>query len=304
MSQPMARRKTPNQLGTNYFKEIEAELPVKPSQLHIAVYPVPTNKIEKLAKSVDRILIFEEGYPFIEKQLRSVLNEYENISGKMDGYLPASGELDADVVRRALALEQRPGVDVEVGELPPRPPQLCKGCPHIDTFNAINEAIKDCDHSLVTSDIGCYSLGALPPYSAIESILCMGASIGTATGAIQAGLKNVIATIGDSTFLHSGITPLLDAVSANTNLTVIIMDNSTTAMTGGQDTVLTSPQKKELVKGLGVSPEHVRVIVPLKKHTEENAKVIREELSHEGASVIIAQRECIQTLKQHRKEAE
>ncbi len=289
-------------LGTNYFKEIEKELPAKPSHLHIAVYPVPAGKIKELAKSVNRIVIFEEGYPFVEKQLRSILNESENINGKMDGSLPASGELDADVVRKALALEPKPGIGIEVGELPPRPPQLCQGCPHIDTFNAINEAIKDCEQSLVTSDIGCYSLGALPPYSATESILCMGASIGTAKGAVEAGFKNVIATIGDSTFIHSGITPLLDAVSASVNMTVIIMDNSTTAMTGGQNTVLTSPQKESLIRGAGVAAEHLRVIVPLKKNAEENVKVIKEEMAYDGVSVIIALRECIQTLKKQKKE--
>ncbi len=284
-------------LGTNYFKEIAPDLPVKPSHLHIAVYPVPASKVKELAKKVDKIVIFEEGYPFIEKQLRSILNESENIQGKMDGFLPASGELDPDIVRKVLGLEPKPGVGVEVGDLPARPPQLCVGCPHIDTFNAINEAIKDCDQSFVSSDIGCYSLGALPPYSATESILCMGASIGTAKGAVEAGFSNVIATIGDSTFTHSGITPLLDAVSANVNMTLIIMDNSTTAMTGGQDTVLSSPQRESLIKGAGVPSEHIRVIVPLKKNAEENIKVIKEEMAHDGVSVIIALRECIQTLK-------
>ena len=100
--------------------------------------------------------------------------------------------------------------------LPGRPPQLCKGCPHIDSFLAINEALKQSGGGTVTGDIGCYALGSYPPYNTVETILCMGASIGMARGATEAGLKNVIAAIGDSTFLHSGITNLIDAVSADT----------------------------------------------------------------------------------------
>ncbi len=100
--------------------------------------------------------------------------------------------------------------------------------------------LKSLGGGTVTSDIGCYALGAYPPYNTVETILCMGASVGMARGASEAGLENVVATIGDSTFLHSGITGLIDAVSTDTPMTLVILDNSTTAMTGGQDTILSS----------------------------------------------------------------
>jgi indolepyruvate ferredoxin oxidoreductase alpha subunit len=110
--------------------------------------------------------------------------------------------------------------------------------------------------------------------------------------------------IGDSTFLHSGVSPLVDAVAARTNMTLLILDNSTTGMTGGQRTILSSAHLEQLVLGLGVEPEHVRLIVPLRKHTEENAGVMKEEMGYPGVSVIIARRDCIQTLKEKKKARE
>lgn len=288
-------------LGGNYYMENLPDLPVKPSRLHLGVYPAPVEKIKKLAKSVGKLIVIEEGYPYIEKQLRSILDDTSMVSGKMDGLLPRTGELNPDNVREALSLPEKPGIGVKVENLPGRPPQLCAGCPHQDTFNALKTALEDCENSIVTSDIGCYALGAMPPYSTVETILCMGASVGMAKGASEAGYENVVATIGDSTFLHSGITPLVDAVSRNTNMTLIIMDNSTTAMTGGQDTILTSTQIETLVKGVGVLPEHVRVMNPLKKHHEENVRMMKEEIAYKGVSVIIPLRECIQTARNSKK---
>jgi indolepyruvate ferredoxin oxidoreductase alpha subunit len=153
----------------------------------------------------------------------------------------------------------------------------------------------------VTSDIGCYTLGYLPPYQAIETCLCMGASVGMAKGAAEAGFHPAVGVIGDSTFLHSGITPLVDAVATGANMTLLILDNSTTAMTGGQPTILSSSRLEKLVHGLGVDPEHVKLIAPLRKHTEENARIIRGEIEYRGVSVIIALRDCIQTLKERKK---
>jgi indolepyruvate ferredoxin oxidoreductase alpha subunit len=166
----------------------------------------------------------------------------------------------------------------------------------------LNRALQGYERKLVTSDIGCYTLGFLPPYQAIETCLCMGASVGMARGAAEAGLHPVVATIGDSTFLHSGMTGLVDAVASQANLTLIIMDNSTTAMTGTQPTILPSARFPDLIRGLGVDPAHIRVINPLKRHTEENARILREEIEHRGPSVVIALRECIQTLKKRSRQ--
>ena len=133
------------------------------------------------------------------------------------------------------------------------------------------------------------------PFRAIDSCVDMGASITMAKGAADAGLHPAIAVIGDSTFTHSGMTGLLDAVNDNANITIIISDNLTTAMTGGQDSAGTN-KFEAICLGLGVEPEHVRVVVPLKKNMEEITAIIREEIEYKGVSVIIPRRECIQTL--------
>jgi indolepyruvate ferredoxin oxidoreductase alpha subunit len=294
-------------LGWNYYMENREELPVKPSHLHISVYPIPAAKVRRLAETVKRIVVIEEGFPFVERLLRGILPPPVEISGKEDGRLPRTGELTPDNVRGILGLEPKRGIEApgpvaSLLPVPGRPPQLCAGCPHRDSFDALNLALASSERKLVTSDIGCYTLGYLPPHQAIETCLCMGASVGMAKGAAQAGFHPVVAVIGDSTFLHSGISPLVDAVSSGANLTLIILDNSTTAMTGGQQTILSSSRLERLVLGLGVEREHVRLVVPLRKHTEENAAVIKSEMEHEGVSVIIALRDCIQTLKKRKRQ--
>jgi indolepyruvate ferredoxin oxidoreductase alpha subunit len=161
-------------------------------------------------------------------------------------------------------------------------------------YHALNEALEPYGPGRVFSDIGCYTLGALPPYNAINSCVDMGASVTMAKGASDAGLHPAVAVIGDSTFTHSGMTGLLDAVVEQTPVTVIISDNSTTGMTGGQQSHATN-RLLEICRGLGVEEEHLRVMNPLRKHHEENRAMIAEELAYEGVSVILAQRECIQT---------
>lgn len=152
----------------------------------------------------------------------------------------------------------------------------------------------------VFSDIGCYTLGALPPFNAIYSTVDMGASITMAKGAADAGMHPCVAVIGDSTFTHSGMTSLLDAVYENTPITVIILDNSTAAMTGGQDSHALGVLGA-ICKGLGVAEEHIHIIKPLKKQLNTNAEIIRKEIEYEGVSVIISMRECIQTLSRRMK---
>jgi indolepyruvate ferredoxin oxidoreductase alpha subunit len=291
-------------LGWNYYVENREELPVRPPHLHIGVYPVPVQKVRRLAAAVKRIVVIEEGYPFVERALRGLLPQPVQISGKEDGSLPPSGELNPDNVRPALGLPAKRGLELSGGlsELPGRPPQLCAGCPHRDSFEALNLALASFPQRLVTSDIGCYTLGYLPPHQAIESCLCMGASVGMARGAAQVGFAPAVAVIGDSTFLHSGISPLVDAVASGVSFTLLILDNSITGMTGGQPTILSSEGLQRLVLGIGVEPDHVRLIAPLKKHLEENAAAIREELEYRGVSVIIARRDCIQAIKGRRAE--
>lgn len=265
----------------------------------ISQYPIPENYLRKLRNECQSILVLEDGYPFVEKQLRGFFNEGIEIKGRLTGDIPRDGELNPNIVAKTLGIELSESQSIpEIVKM--RPPSLCIGCSHRDMYNALNEALKPYGDGRVFSDIGCYTLGALPPFNAINTCVDMGASITMAIGAADAGLVPSVAVIGDSTFTHSGMTGLLDAVIKNSPIVVIISDNSTTGMTGGQD----SSAKGRIVdicKGIGVHPEHIRVINPLKKYHDENVAIIKEELEYKGLSVVIPQRECIQTAVRSKK---
>ncbi|MDR1746533.1 MAG: indolepyruvate ferredoxin oxidoreductase [Tannerella sp.] len=269
--------------------------------LKIGQYPLPVQWIHKLTDECDEILVLEDGYPFVEEQLRGLLNKGMKIKGRLDGTLRQDGELTPDLVAKALGMTVQTHYSVpEV--VASRPPALCQGCGHRDVYEALNEVLKEYDNAKVFSDIGCYTLGALPPFRAIDSCIDMGASITMAKGASDAGLYPAVAVIGDSTFTHSGMTGLLDCVNENTNVTIIISDNETTAMTGGQDSAGTG-RIEAICEGIGVAKEHIRVVVPLKKNYEEIKQAIREEIEYKGVSVLIPRRECIQTLARKRKKS-
>jgi indolepyruvate ferredoxin oxidoreductase alpha subunit len=182
-----------------------------------------------------------------------------------------------------------------------RPPQLCQGCGHRDVYHALNKIASEYPSSRIFGDIGCYTLGALPPFKSLASCVDMGASITMAKGAADAGLYPAIAVIGDSTFTHSGMTGLLDAVNDKSNITVVISDNLTTGMTGGQDSAGTN-KFEAICKGLGLSEEHLKVVNPIPKNMPEITAAIREEINYHGVSVIIPRRECMQTLQRHLKQ--
>ena len=205
------------------------------------------------------------------------------------------------MVRVALGLPVREGLTARGLTLPPRPPQLCAGCPHGDMYKALKLALADAGPSLVTSDVGCYSLGALPPYSAVETCVCMGASIGMARGASDAGFRPVVAVIGDSTFLHSGMTALLDAIAENTDMTLLILDNEVVAMTGGQASLVPSTRMEPLLRGLGVPPEHLHFVRAHPRQVEEIAALIRREVAHAGLSVIVGVRECVEAARTRKR---
>ena len=281
----------------NYFREVAGD--DAPSYLKVGLYPLPMKKIRALMAYCERVIIVEEGYPFIERTLLGALGVEDNAQfmGRASGHVPRYGELNPDRVSQALGLGAAPQ-ETKDEAVRARPPQLCPGCPHADTFRAINTARERFDgSSRVFSDIGCYTLGYYPPYETIESCLDMGASIGMAKGASDAGVFPSYCVIGDSTFGHSGITPLLSAAYDNTNMVVFIVDNGTVAMTGTQDSMSTGDRLDAIVKGVGVDPAHIRVINPLPKHHDENVKVILEETAYEGLSVIIPRRPCVQIRK-------
>ena len=282
-----------NYLSENYPDGFE--YPV----LKITQYPAPVNKIQKLFDECDEILVLEEGYPVLEAQLKGILNGGKTIHGRLDGTLQRDGELTPDAVGKALGKEiTQYYATPEVVEQ--RPPALCQGCGHRDVYQALNDVLAEYEDPKVFGDIGCYTLGALPPFRAIDSCIDMGASITMAKGASDAGVYPAVSVIGDSTFTHSGMTGLLDCVNENTNITIIISDNETTAMTGGQDSAGTG-RLEAICAGIGVAPEHIRVMIPLKKNYEEMKQIIREEINYHGVSVIIPRRECIQTLTRKKR---
>ena len=287
-------------IAFNYVMEcLDGGRPAHPV-LKISQYPVPPKQLRQLMETCARLLIVEEGNPFIESMLHGPLGLAPNVIGRMTGHLPREGELAPDGVAHALGRGRRAGYQAPEF-VQKRPPRLCQGCPHCDTYRALLEVLEDVGTRNVMSDIGCYTLGALPPYNAISSCVDMGASISMAKGAADAGMRPAVAVIGDSTFTHSGMTPLLDAVWEQSPIKVLILDNGTTGMTGGQDSPATG-RLVEIVTGLGVPPEHVRVIEPLPNRHEENVAILREEiLEYEGLSVIIAERECIQTRRRSPK---
>lgn len=269
--------------------------------LKIAQYPMPVEMVNRLYEECDSILILEEGQPVYEAKIKGLLNKGKKVMGRLDGTVPRTGELNPAIVGKALGLEVSEGLPIpEI--VAPRPPKLCEGCPHADTYRALNEAMEGRGKGRVFGDIGCYTLGALPPFGAINSTVDMGASITMAKGASEAGLKHAVAVIGDSTFTHSGMTGLLDCVNDNVPITIFILDNSITAMTGTQKSSATG-RIESICQGIGVDPNHIRVITPLKKFHDENVKVMNQEIEYEGVSVIIPRRECIVWANKKRKEA-
>jgi indolepyruvate ferredoxin oxidoreductase alpha subunit len=311
-------------LGGNYYEENLADLTRlrgrAPARLHIGTYPLPEDLIRRLCEKAEEVLVIEEGQPLIETCLRGILPQPLRISGRLrpgpgGRGIPRTGELDPDNVREALGLPPRPGVLDGPGiaealpDLPGRPPQLCAGCPHADSYETIKKAVAELDgwpehpHTAITSDIGCYSLGAAPPHSVPETIVCMGASVGMARGAAEAGIRYALGIIGDSTFLHSGIAGLVDAVAADIPMTVVILDNSIVAMTGCQKTILPSARLRDLILGLGVDAEHLVEMEAKKQLIDENAAKLKEEIAYRGLSVVIFRRECLEAFRKRSKKS-
>ena len=271
--------------------------------LKVTRYPFPTALLRKMTESTKTVLVIEEGQPLVEEKLRGLLydeaegNGFIKVKGRLDGTLPRTGELNPDLVRLALGLgsnEVYPAAKTTV----PRPPALCQGCGHRDFYTALNNVLRKYEGSRVFGDIGCYTLGYMPPFHAIHSCVEMGASLTMAIGAANSGVWPSVGVIGDSTFTHSGMTGLLDAVNSNADITLCISDNLTTGMTGGQDSAGTG-KLEAICEAIGVDPAHIRTIIPLPKNYPEMEKVIEEEVNHHGVSVVICRRECIQTAKRH-----
>lgn len=276
--------------GYNFIREACGQR-LSDSLLRIGSYPLPDDKLRKLADHCDEILVIEEGFPLIESHLSGVFGvPGKPIRGKLDGTIPLEGELTPESVESALTGKPMlsPAIEPLVS---PRPPQLCKGCPHSDSFGALVDATAEYSDPVLFSDIGCYTLGVMEPFRAVHSCVDMGASIGMAHGAFRAGAYPVLCTIGDSTFAHSGIAPLLGAIRADADITVIILDNATTAMTGAQESFTTGEDLVKLIEGLGAT--NLQVFEPLRKNHSENVGILKQAIAHKGLSVVVARRACI-----------
>ncbi|MDR1673506.1 MAG: indolepyruvate ferredoxin oxidoreductase [Bacteroidales bacterium] len=287
-------------IAYNYLTENFADACPHPV-VKLSQYPVPKQLVAQLTAKCKKILVLEDGYPLVEGQLKGLAaHPGFTVCGRLDGTLPRDGELTPDIVARALALP----VTAPVHDVPKivaaRPPAFCKGCGHTDLFLALNDVMKDYPKGYVFSDIGCYTLGALPPHLAINSCVDMGASITMAKGAADAGLSPSVAVIGDSTFVHSGMTGLLDIIIENAPVTVIISDNLTTGMTGGQPSSAYG-KIEQICLGLGLSEERLKVLTPLKKYHNENVSALREAIHSKGTSVVVFRRECVQTAARRAK---
>lgn len=285
--------------------------------------PWPEKKVRKLIEYVDKILIVEEQEPLVESMVKRTMvnmNRIIPIIGKDDGTLPRVGEYDFEIVAYGLSklmghkigFERGVNLDVErIGFLKPkRMLSFCPGCPHAATYYVINMAIRKLglakNDVIITGDIGCTSLGVYKPFESLWTEVTMGASVGLAHGFKVAGAsKPVIATLGDSTFFHAGIPPLIDAVQHGSDITVIILDNRWTAMTGFQPnpitglTALMEPtgliDMAKLAEAIGA---YVVIINPL--DVSKSIDIVKETIARKGVKVIISREEC--TLQKVRRE--
>ena len=287
-------------IAFNYLMENFSDTQCNYPTLKICQYPLPRKEVEKIYNECEQIIVAEEGYPVVEEMLKGFISDNSKILGRLSGTIPRTGELTPAIMAKALKMNVE--TPCGISELVmPRPPQLCQGCSHRDVAEIVNNAVSEYGKGRVFADIGCYTLMALPPFDTIDTCVEMGASVTMAKGAADAGLLPAIAIIGDSTFTHSGMTGLLDAVNEKSPITIIISDNYTTGMTGGQDSSGTN-KLVEICKGIGVEEEHIKVIIPLKKNFDTNLEILKAEMAYNGVSVIIAQRECIQTLARRMKQ--
>lgn len=294
-------------LARNYVKEAYIKYDIRYPLLAVGAYPIPDKLLHEMFRMCDCVLLVEEGMPFVERVLHAAgLTDRETLQGRLTGALPLSGELNPEIVARALGVNVEEGIDLHAGQrsipLVARPPQLCQGCSHIDVFSALDNVLSNNGDGRVFGDIGCYALGSLPPYDTMHTCVDMGASIPMAVGASQAGLHPAIAVIGDSTFTHSGMTGLIDAVQLNANVIVIISDNSTVAMTGGQPDIATGEDLIKIVTGLGVDPEHIHHIDANKAHQQEIIDTVKKEMDFAGPSVLVCSRACIHNARREKAE--
>jgi len=300
-----------NGVGYNYvsdgIRDLGIEDRVKVLRMGFS-HPLPPALIKDFLKGCERTLIVEEGEPYLEEAVKAFAQEEGltlPIKGKTEGLFTRLYEYDPAQVKQCIAkyfdLPYTPPALPDLSDVPPvpqRPPTLCAGCSHRATYHEVKKATEGMD-TIFPSDIGCYTLGLLPPLSSADFLICMGSSVGTAGGFSKVNTKKVIAFIGDSTFFHSGIPGLINAVYNSHNFTLVILDNGTTAMTGhqphpGVDMTRLNMEGygkvsiEAVVKAIGV--QHVTVVKPYK--VKKSIDAIKEAVNYKGVSVIISEETC------------
>lgn len=285
------------------LRSLNVSLPIlKLSSAH----PVPEKLVEKFVSDLDSVIVVEEVDPFLELHLKAMGVE---VLGKTNGYMPMDYEYNASRVEIGIAkaLGIKPSRNYgeylkkaeEISKLaPPRPPVLCAGCPHTAAFYAIRKVVNELGNACLPSDIGCYTLGINEPLKAVDITICMGASVGVSNGLAHVLEDRIIATIGDSTFIHAGIPALINAVYNRAKFVLVILDNETTAMTGHQPHPGTGLRAcgemgrrvkiEDIVRGCGV--EFVEVVNPY--NVRRMVETLRRAVSHDGVAVIIARQPC------------
>jgi indolepyruvate ferredoxin oxidoreductase alpha subunit len=300
-----------NGVSFNYVNDAIKELDIadKVKVLRIGFsHPLPPNLIKEFLKNCEKVLVVEEGEPYMEEAVKAMAQEEGltlKIKGKAKDLFTRLYEYNPRQVRQCIAtffgLDYTPTATVDVSDVPPvpqRPPTLCAGCSHRATYLEVKKAAEGME-TIYPTDIGCYTLGLLPPLSTADFLLCMGSSVGTSGGFSQVTDKKVVAFIGDSTFFHSGIPGLINGVYNNHSFTLVILDNGTTAMTGHQPNPGVDMTKLKLegygrvsieavVKAIGV--KHITVIKPYK--VKKSTESIKEALNYKGVSVIISEEPC------------
>jgi len=300
-----------NGVSYNYVDDAVRELGIedKTTVLRLGFsYPLPEDLIKGFLEKCEKVLVVEEGEPFLEEATKAFAHEASlsiPVNGKTGDLFSRLYEYNPALVRKCIAqyfglpYTEIKATDVSgIPDIPQRPPTLCAGCSHRATFYAVKKAAEGME-TIYPSDIGCYTLGLLPPLSTADFLVCMGSSAGTACGFAQVTDKKVIAFIGDSTFFHSGIPGLVNAVFNSHNYTLVILDNGTTAMTGHQPHPGVDMTKLNLdgygriaiepvVRALGI--QHVTTIKPYK--VKKSIEAIREAILYDGVSVVISEEIC------------
>ncbi len=286
-----------------YVRDVINELHLECKILKLGMtHPLPKKLCKDFLKSCDEVIIVEELEPFIEEQIRAIAyDEDVKIYGKGAGHFSRLYEYTPDIVAHSISeifhLKHKTSSDSPKVKLPARPPVLCPGCPHRATYYAVKQVVpKD---TIFPTDIGCYTLGNAPPLKIADYLLCMGSNVGTACGFSYATEQKVVSFMGDSTFFHSSLPGIVNAVHHNNDCVITVLDNRTTAMTGHQPHPGTSKSGmgenirmlkiEDVAKGLGI--QHIEVVNPT--NIEETKKAFIRSLRYKGPSVVVSRAPCI-----------